>query len=236
MQVAVAFYLINLDGFKMQTSLAVARDRVVGISLGLFIMWLVFGQLWGSPAAIQMKKTFISNLRLVAQFARERISTDAKTAIARSLALRETINSNLDKARALADGVLLEFGPSREHDLALRDRIRDWQPNLRMIFITRLVLWKYRARLPGFELPEAIHPAQDEFDNRLAKALEGVADRTEGNESTQKQDLSKAYAQLEQAAWKASSKPQSQFSPQIKSFLLLSRRIALLADSLEKQI
>jgi multidrug resistance protein MdtO len=105
-----------------------------------------------------------------------------------------------------------------------------------MIFITRLVLWKYRVRLPGFELPEAIQPAQEEFDNRLAKALEGMADRTEGNESTQKQDLSKAYAQLEQAAWKASSKPQSQFSPQIKSFLLLSRRIALLADSLEKQI
>lgn len=74
--------------------------------------------------AIQMKKTFISNLRLVAQFAREPISKDARTAIARSLALRETINSNLDKARALADGVLLEFGPSREQDLALRDRIR----------------------------------------------------------------------------------------------------------------
>ena len=236
MQVAVAFYLINLDGFKMQTSLAFARDRVVGILLGLLIMWLVFDQLWGAPAAIQMKKMFISNLRSVAQFAREPISTDAKTAIARSLALRETINSNLDKARALADGVLLEFGPSREHDLALRDRIRDWQPNLRMIFITRLVLWKYRARLPGFELPEAIHPAQDEFDNRLAKALEGVADRTEGNESTQKQDLSKAYAQLEQAAWKGSPKTQNQFSSQIRSFLLLSRRIALLADSLEKQI
>ena len=110
------------------------------------------------------------------------------------LPARETIDSNLDKARALADGVLFEFGPSRRQDLALRDRIRDWQPNLRMIFITRLVLWKYRARLPGFELPEAIQRAQEEFDNRLAKALEGMADRTEGNEPTQKQDLSKAYA------------------------------------------
>jgi multidrug resistance protein MdtO len=105
-----------------------------------------------------------------------------------------------------------------------------------MIFITRLVLWKYRVRLPGFELPEEIQSAQEEFDNHLANALEGMADRTEGNESTQKQDLSKAYAQLEQAAWKGSPKTQNQFSPQIKSFLLLSRRIALLADSLEKEI
>jgi multidrug resistance protein MdtO len=235
-QVAVAFYLINLDGFTMQTSLAVARDRVIGILLGLFIMWLVFDKLWGAPAAVQMKKTFISNLQFIAQLAREPASKDLKTAIGRSLALRETINTNLDKVRAFADGVLLEFGPSREQDLALRDRIRDWQPNLRMIFITRLVLWKYRARLPGFELPETIQPAQEEFDDRLAKALEGMADRTEENESTQKQDLSKAYAQLEQAALKGSSKTQNQFLPQIESFLLLSRRIALLTDSLEKEI
>ena len=234
-QVAVAFYLINLDGFKMQTSLAVARDRVVGILLGLFIMWLVFDQLWGAPAAVQMKKTFISNLRLVAQFAREPISTDAKTAIARSLALRETINSNLDKARALADGVLLEFGPSREQDLALRDRIRDWQPKLRMIFITRLVLWKYRARLPGFELPEEIQSAQEEFDNRLAMGLDRMADRL-GDESAQKDDLTSAYAQLEHATWKALPKEQHQLTPKIKSFLLLSRRIATLADRLQREM
>src|ERR1700758_2439505 len=64
-QVALAFYLINLNEFKMQTSLAVARDRVVGILLGLFIMWLVFDQIWGAPAAVQMKKTFISNLQFI---------------------------------------------------------------------------------------------------------------------------------------------------------------------------
>jgi len=236
MQAAVAFSLINLDGFKMQTSLAVARDRVVGILLGLFIMWLVFDQLWGAPAAIQLKKTFISNLRLLARFAREPVSKDLRVALERSYSLREEINSNFDKVRGLADAVLLEFGPCREQDLISRKRIRDWQPNLRMIFINRLVLWKYRARLPGFELPEAIQLAREEFDDLLAKALEGMADRTEGNESTQKQDLSKAYAQLEQAAWKASPKTQSQFSPPIESFLLLSRRIALLADSLEKEI
>ncbi len=235
-QVAIAFYLINLSEFQVQTSLIPARDRVIGILLGLLMMWLVFDQLWGSPAGVQMKKTFISNLRLLARFAREPVSKDLRVALERSYSLREEINSNFDKVRGLADAVLLEFGPCREQDLISRKRIRDWQPNLRMIFINRLVLWKYRARLPGFELPEAIQLAQEEFDNLLAKALEGMADRTEGNESTQKQDLSKAYAQLEQAAWKASPKTQSQFSPPIESFLLLSRRIALLADSLEKEI
>jgi multidrug resistance protein MdtO len=235
-QIAVAFYLINLDGFKMQTSLAVARDRVIGILLGLFIMWLVFDQLWGAPAAVQMKKTLISNLQFIAQLAREPASKDLKTAIGRSLALRETINTNLDKVRAFADGVLLEFGPSREQDLALRNRIRQWQPNLRILFILRIVLWRYRVRLPGFELPEAIQPAQAEFDNRLAIGLDRMADRLKGDESAQKDDLESAYAQLEHATWKALPKEQHQLTPKIKSFLLLSRRIATLADCLQREV
>ncbi len=49
-QFALAFFIINLPEFRMQTSLTVARDRVIGILLGLFMMWLVFDQLWSAPA------------------------------------------------------------------------------------------------------------------------------------------------------------------------------------------
>src|SRR5262249_60823195 len=94
LQMALAFYLINLQEFKIQTSLEVARDRVLGILLGLFMMWVVFDRLWGAPAAVEMKKTFISNLRLLAQFAREPLSEDHRIAIKQSLILRETINNN----------------------------------------------------------------------------------------------------------------------------------------------
>jgi multidrug resistance protein MdtO len=62
-QFAVAFYLIHLQEFTIQTSLAVARDRLAGILLGLFMMWLVFDQLRGSSAAVEMRRTFIFNLR-----------------------------------------------------------------------------------------------------------------------------------------------------------------------------
>jgi len=34
LQAALAFYLINLQDFAAQTSLSIARDRVVGILLG----------------------------------------------------------------------------------------------------------------------------------------------------------------------------------------------------------
>jgi multidrug resistance protein MdtO len=37
---ALGFYLIHLQEFKIQTSLSIARDRVVGTLLGLILMWL----------------------------------------------------------------------------------------------------------------------------------------------------------------------------------------------------
>jgi multidrug resistance protein MdtO len=67
-QIVVAFYLINLKvKFAVQTSLVLARDRVIGILLGLLMMWLVPDQFWNVSAAVQMKRTFVSNLRLLAQ-------------------------------------------------------------------------------------------------------------------------------------------------------------------------
>jgi len=180
-QMALAFYLINLQEFKIQTSLTVARDRVVGILLGLFMMWFVFDRLWTSSASVEMRRTFISNLRLIAQFARVPLSKDLRVAVGRSLALRETINANLDKVRAVADGVLFEFGPSRQRDLEFRSYIRQWQPQLRTLFVMRIAFLKYRLQLPGFELPEPVRARQQAYDEHAARILEEMADRIEHN-------------------------------------------------------
>jgi multidrug resistance protein MdtO len=195
-QVAVAFYLIHLQEFTIQTSLAVARDRVAGILLGLFMMWLVFDQLWGSPAAVQMRRTFISNLRLLGQLVRE--PRPGREKAWRSDSLRETINTNFDKVRSLADGVLFEWGSSRQADLALSNQIRLWQPQLRTLFVTRLALVKYRLQLPGFELTEPARVAQQEFDNRLAGMLDGMADRMEGKPTEGTDRFEDAFERLEQ--------------------------------------
>ena len=222
-QVANAFYLINLSEFKMQTSLAVARDRVVGILLGLFIMWLVFDQFWGVPAARAMKKTFISNLRLLARFAREPISNNLKAAVAQRLAFGETINGNLDKVRALADGVLFEFGPSRQQDLALRDRIRRWQPEMRVLFIMKIAEWKYRAQLPGFELLDPIAVELREFDEQLARALDAMADRIEERSTGLQPTLQDALTQLERAIQVDRTDIAS--TGRLQALLVLGRRI-----------
>ena len=236
-QVALAFYLIHLQEFAAQTSLSIARDRVVGILFGLFMMWLVFDQLWGTSAGTEMKKTFISILRSLAQFVREPRSTDLRAAMERSYTLRETIDDTFDKVRTLADGVLLEFGPSRHQDLALRDRIRQWQPQLRLLFVTRIALLKYRLQLRGFELPEAVRLAQQDFDNRLAETLDGIADRLEGIRSEVKRNLEDSLDRLEQTTLTCCPElPKEALATPLQTFLPLCRRIESLASSLDSEI
>jgi multidrug resistance protein MdtO len=235
LQFAVAFYLINLQEFTIQTSLAVARDRVAGILVGLFAMWLVFDQLWGLPAAVEMKRTFISNLRSLGQLLREPLP--GKEKVWRSDALREKISATFDKVRGLADAVLFEFGPSRQGDLELRDRIRRWQPQLRMLFMTRIALLKYRLQVPGFALPEAVRVAQLEFDHQLARMLDGMADRLEGKTSEKDGAVDRAFDLLEQSVrTSGSDAPQALPQADVRTFLVLSRNIERVALSLDKEI
>jgi multidrug resistance protein MdtO len=240
LQAALAFYLIHLQEFAMQTSLSVPRDRVVGVLLGLFMMWLVFDRLWGAwgaSAAVEMKRAFISDLRLLAQFAREPLSKELKVAVERSNSLRETINANFDKVRSLADAVLFEFSSSRQQDLALRSRIRQWQPQLRALFLTRLALLKYRLQLPGFELPEAVRVGQQEFDDHLARMLDGMADRLDGKASEGRDNLEHSLERLEQTIQTCCSQgPQGLPTEELQTFLTLSRSIESVAIFLDKEI
>jgi len=232
LQVALAYYLINLQEFAEQTSLAVARDRVVGVLVGLFMMWLVFDQLWGSSAAVEMKKVIISNLRLLAQLAREPLPGREKNW--RSDSLRETISENFDKVRSLADGVLFEIGPSRRQGLALRDRVRQRQPQLRTLFLIRIALLKYRLQLPGFELPVAVHAAEQEFDDRLAGILDHRANRLEGKGLQEKVDLTASFKRLEETIRSAAG-PGQLLTAELQTFLALSRGIESIAMSLNEE-
>jgi multidrug resistance protein MdtO len=236
-QVAIAFFLINLQEFKIQTSLAVARDRVVGVLLGLLMMWLAFDQLWSAPAGAQMKRTFVASLRLLAQLAREPVSADLRIAIERSYSFRETINAQFDKVRSLADGVLFEFGPSRRRDLELRDRIRRWQPQLRTIFVLRIASWKYRAQLAGFELSESVRLLHEAYDDHSARMLEEMAGRIENNTSRPEETIERSHELLNAAVQEIQTEESSQLpSGRTQSFVTLLRGIDRLTTSLSSEI
>jgi multidrug resistance protein MdtO len=106
-----------------------------------------------------------------------------------------------------------------------------------MLFLTRIALWKYRARLPGFELPEAVGVAQQEFDGRLARASDGMANRIEGRAREGKDAFENAFERLEQTVRSSCSEgPERLVTEKLQTFLALSRSINSLTTSLEKEI
>lgn len=236
-QLAYAFFIVNLSDFKIQTSLTPARDRVIGILLGLAIMWLVFDRLWGAPGISELKGAFTSLLRDLAKLAREPLSGNLQIAIQRSYALRETVNNGFNKVRALADGVVLEFGPSRQQNLTLQGRILEWLPQFRVLFISCVALVKYRLQLPGFELPEPVRLAQRDFEECLALLLDGLADRLQGKACEATQSLEAAYVRLRESVRSSSSaEAHVALAAHVNTLLSLSERITGLAVSLGKEV
>jgi multidrug resistance protein MdtO len=236
-QFGLAFYVIHLGNFGIQRSLVPGRDRVVGIMLGLFMMWLVFDQLWSAPTVVEMRKSFISLFRLLAQLIRQPVSPNSSLNIQRSYSLRETLNSSFNQVRALADAVWFEFGPSRQQDLALRSRILGWQAQLRMLFISCVALVKYRLRFPGFELPEPVRLVEQGFEECLARTLEGMADRLEGKAPPETQDLEVAFTRLKDCVRNSgAAEARGALTANLEAFLPLSERIKGLAVSLGKEL
>ena len=236
-QIAIAFDLIHLTEFRFQTSLALARDRVIGILLGLFMMWLFFDQLWSKPSGVAMKRTFVETLRLLAQLAREPVSKDLPVAIERSYALRDTINARFDGVRSLADAVILEFGPSRQRDLEFRRRVYRWQPQLRTLFLMRIASLKYRLQLPGFELPESVQLQQQAYDEHSARMLEELADRIDHNSPSSEDAVERSHGLLSRTIEEA-ERQKSTHLPQshAESFIALLGRIDDLTTSLATEI
>jgi multidrug resistance protein MdtO len=235
-QIALAFYLINLQEFKFQTSLAVARDRVVGIMLGLLAMWFIFDQLWSVSAVAEMQRTFVLTLRLVAKLMRAPVAQDPDAAREETYSLRETIDASFEKLRQHADGVMLEFGKSRERNLALRTRLLQWQLQLRILFLTRVALLQYRLRSPGFELPEWMLQSEQKAEAVDARRLENLADIAAGkllisaavpdNSATAPQDQYQGQLSI----------PNIAAFPSLRSFVALRSRGESLLSSLEKEV
>ncbi|MGI4757603.1 MAG: hypothetical protein ACRYGF_12240, partial [Janthinobacterium lividum] len=173
-QMALAFYLIQLRGPFPQTNLAIARDNVMGILLGLVAMYLVFETLGSKPAVQVMRELFAENLRLMAQVAkpwRDGRSIDFK----RLRTQRERISQNFAAVNSQADAVLFEIGRDRSRYLAQRERLLTVQPELRSLFLMQVALLQYRLQVMPTELPPAVLPAAYRFDDELSNLLQAMA-------------------------------------------------------------
>jgi multidrug resistance protein MdtO len=151
MQIALAFYLVNLQEPMVQISLSVARDRVVGVLLGLMAMWLVFDQFAAPLATDRMLQLLRSNLSLMADLAlaagktrdSRRTVQEARAVVQKVRELRDRINDNFSQMNAQADAVPFEFGSKRTRQLRAREQMLAIQPSMRTVFLLEIALLRF---------------------------------------------------------------------------------------------
>lgn len=232
-QLALAFYLIQLHGPSPQTNLAIARDNIMGIMLGLVMMWLVFETLGSKPAVQVMRELFAENLHLMAELARP--WPQGKPADLRKIrTLREKISENFLVVNSQADAVLFEIGRSRDQSLAVRDRLRAWQPQLRSLFLLEIALLQYRLQISPEDLPASIVRAATHFDDEVSALLEGIARAFRFRDASCKpHDIQRAYSDLQHAILDAYD---NQPTSRSRAVLAISAQIIELACRLLTEI
>jgi multidrug resistance protein MdtO len=170
-QIAFAFYLVHLGAFGIQTSLVPSRDRVIGVLLGITMMWLVFDRFRPKKAVSMMVDAFIANLRLLGGLETSVVQAHDKESIAAFCHLRDAIFANFNAVNAQADAVPFEVGPGRLPHMAARNRIRHWQAMLRTFYLMQAALLEAR----GFASPELISDQEKsslrEIDRSCARVL-----------------------------------------------------------------
>jgi multidrug resistance protein MdtO len=163
------------------------------------MMWLVFETLGSKPAVQVMRELFAENLHLMAEYARP--WPHGRPADLRKIrTLREKISENFFAVNSQGDAVLFEIGRSRDQSLAVRARLRAWQPQVRSLFLLEVALLQYRLQVSPRDLPASLLRAATHFDNEVSALLEGIgrAFRCE-DRSWEPYNAQMAYADLEHA-------------------------------------
>jgi multidrug resistance protein MdtO len=177
-QMALAFYFVNLQDFKFQTDLTIARDKVMGVLLGILAMGFIFNRFGTKSDTEQLLKLLVRNVRMLAQLGVSPVVRDRAIAFSQIIRLRTQINDNFASLESQTDAARfeLEFRHRGQEDVAECERIERAQPALRSIFLLELSLLSHRGRREiDSELTQHQNQALDDFLKEYSDELMHIA-------------------------------------------------------------
>jgi multidrug resistance protein MdtO len=174
LQIVLSYNLVNLNRFTINTSLVPARDTVLGVVLGVVVMWLVFDHLWAQTSSASVRSLLLGTLRNVANF---KAVSAASSGEANQLLAAESskINRDFDKLRDLADFYAFESFPKKPHESLVNRSIRTLLPELRAFLLVKTGLLQQR-NLAVAEVEEVLI---QEVEERASNVLHGLANAIE---------------------------------------------------------
>jgi multidrug resistance protein MdtO len=177
-QVALAFFFVNLQDYQIQTDLTIARDKVMGVLLGILVMGFIFDRIMTKSDVQQLQKLLVRNVRLLAQLVVSPVVSGRAVALSQIGRLPSQINDSFAGLESQTDAVRFEFAfrHQREGDIAVSDRIDRAQPALRSIYLLALSLLSHRARRGGdSELTQQQNAELDQFLKGYSEQLMHIA-------------------------------------------------------------
>ena len=235
LQIALAFYLINLSEFRFQTSLTVARDRAIGVLLGTFMMWLVFERFYSRPAGDEMVRIFTENLRLLAELTQASPAGTDTAAIVKVRKQRDQVYRYFGDVNAQADAVPFETGPKRIGDMAARDRIRRWQSLLRTFYLLEAPLIQFRLFGDVEQKSRPFARLHVTFREEIRQALNYMAESLENQLKGNPYDRS-ARPSLRAQLQASETDVQSTFSEREEALMRMLHTIASLLDRMQDEV
>jgi multidrug resistance protein MdtO len=177
-QMALSFYFVNLQDSQIQTDLTIARDKVIGVLLGILAMGFIFDRYGTKSDEEQLQKLLVRNIRMLAQLGVSPVVRGRTIAASQISRLRSQINDNFASLESQTDTARFEFEfrHRREEDVAECVRIQRAQPALRSIYLLQLSLVSHRGRREiDSELTQRQTQALDHFLNEYGDELMHIA-------------------------------------------------------------
>jgi multidrug resistance protein MdtO len=176
LQIALCFFLATLTSTSTPTSLTQGRDRVVGILLGITVMWLVYDQISPVWTIDTIRGSVAKLIGLVAQVADLQSSQDPIEARAQRLAgLRSSFAKALAALRRKIEVHGYELIPAERHKKATVEKLNHTCDLLQRVFIAEMVAIEEQA--------VGTTPADNEikaFPSRSKDELRSLIARVEG--------------------------------------------------------
>ena len=122
-QIGFAFFLTTLPGFSAATLISPARDRVIGIGIGIVVMWFVFDQLWPMRTSAALRHTLQRIRESTVELRRATTQKDMANAAETLSKLRAAVSLELVNVQQLESAAFFDFGQGHKRELASSRRL-----------------------------------------------------------------------------------------------------------------
>jgi multidrug resistance protein MdtO len=122
-QIGIAFFLTALPGSSATTSISPARDRLMGIAVGVLVMWFVFDQVWPARTTEALGKSLLRIRQATRTIRSVHLEPDTSQSTRLLYQLRSTVSMELAEVQELAFAARFELGTDHKRELVRSRRL-----------------------------------------------------------------------------------------------------------------